>query len=474
MPLIFTAVATVCVTVGGCMVGPNYKRPATPADKGTFLNSGGNEKQNVNLTHDDYHWWKRFADDATNKLVTEALENNNDLRAGAARVLQAQAALAEARGKQLPELSYGLSRERRKLSFDFGAGRSSALTTTVDQGFSISYVLDLFGKLRRAKRAAWADMLASESTQAALVNTIIASVINSRIEIATLNRRLEIAKANTKSRRKTLDIVERRYKRGLVGPVDVRLARENLAESQSSRQDIELSLSKAYYSLDVLLGQKPGLTKKIPDTLAELPDLGPVPVGLPVSLLARRPDVVAAEMALRSANEQIGVSIAQLYPDLTMTANYGGSADTFRDSFSHETEVYSLILKLAQPIYKGGQLKAVVKASKARYKELAADYAQTVLVAMREVEDALSGEQFQAIQIEYVRIRFREAKAAERLARDRYQRGVENLLSVLESERRRIAAEEELAILKGRIWTTRVNLFLALGGDWIVKKEIKN
>lgn len=455
------------------MVGPNYKRPATAASEGPFFNNG-RSKQNVNPPVADYHWWERFADDVTNSLVTEALENNNDLKAGAAKVLQAQAVLAEARGRQLPELSYGLSRDRRKLSFDFGTGRSSALITTFDQEFSVSYVLDLFGKLRRAKRAAWADMLASESTQAALINTIIASVINSRIEIATLNRRLEIAKANIQSRRKTLSIVEYRYEQGLVSPVDVRLARENLAAAQSTQPDIELSLSKAHYSLDVLLGQKPGFTKKIPDTLAELPDLGPVPVGLPVALLARRPDVVAAEMALRSANEQIGVSTAQLYPDLTMTANYGGSADTFRDSFRRETEVYSLVLKLAQPIYKGGQLKAAVKASKAQYKALAAKYAQTVLIAMREVEDELSSEQFQAIQIEYVRVRFKETKAAESLARQRYQRGVETLLFVLEAERRRIAAEEELAILKGRIWTSRVNLFLALGGDWIAKKEIKN
>ena len=115
----------------------------------------------------------------------------------------------------------------------------------------------------------------------------------------------------------------------------------------------------------------------------------------------------------------------------------------------------------------GGQLRAQVKAARAKYEQLSAEYAKIVLTAMKEVENELANEQFQATQLKYVQIRFKEAKGAEALAKERYQRGVEALLSVLESERRRIAAEEELAILKGNIWITRVNLFLALGGDWV-------
>ncbi|MBN1796571.1 MAG: efflux transporter outer membrane subunit [Sedimentisphaerales bacterium] len=461
----------VTATLTGCMVGPDYQRPPTPADEGAFYNTG-RHKQDVNQLDADYHWWERFADDTTTEIVTKALENNYNLKAAAARVLQAQAILAEAKGRQLPEISYGLSRDRRKTSFDFGTGRMSALTTTYSQNFSVSYVLDLFGKLKHAERAAWADMLASKATQDALINSVIASVINSRIQIATLTRRLQIAQANTESRRSTLDIVERRYKQGLVGPVDVRLARENLAASQSAQTSIELSLATAHHSLDVLLGRRPGSSQTLPDTLADLPDLQPIPVGLPASLLDRRPDIIASEMSLKSSNERIGVSIAQLYPDLTLTGTYGGSAGTLRDIFRHEAEVYGLVMNLAQPIFKGGQLKAAIDSSKARYAELAANYAQTILIALREVEDALVTEQKLKIQLEQVRLRFAEAKAAEDLSRDRYGRGVETILTVLESERRRRGAEEELALLKGQIWTNRVNLFLALGGDWVIDDEI--
>jgi len=310
-------------------------------------------------------------------------------------------------------------------------------------------------------------MLASEQNEQALINSVIATTINSRINIATIHKQLSIAKANTESRQNTLEIVERRYSQGLVGPVDVRLARENLAAAKALEPAIELSLIIAKHSLDVLLGRRPGSTVSLPKTLADLPDLTAVPVGLPASLLDRRPDVKAAELQLAAASEQIGVSIAQLYPDLTLTGTYGFAADKMHTIFKEdETEAYSMLFRLTQPIFKGGQLRAQVKAAKARHKEAAAYYASTVLTALKETEDALAREQLLWLQLEHVQLRFKEAKAAEQLSRQRYQRGVEGILTILESERKRRISENELAILKGRLWTARVNLFLALGGDW--------
>jgi multidrug efflux system outer membrane protein len=174
---------------------------------------------------------------------------------------------------------------------------------------------------------------------------------------------------------------------------------------------------------------------------------------------------------LRSANERIGVSIAQLYPDLTLTGNYGASADRWRDIWEHYSETYSLLMRLAQPIFKGGQIRAQIDAAQARYAELAANYAGTVLTAMREVEDALVSEQMLQTQLEHTQIQLEEARAAESLSRQRYQQGIARLLMVLETERRRRIAEETLTVLKGRIWTTRVNLYLALGGDWNHQEE---
>ncbi|MHC4743500.1 MAG: efflux transporter outer membrane subunit [Planctomycetota bacterium] len=460
--------------VGGCMVGPKYSRPETAADANDPYIYAGAIGDDVNDLNDIDGWWERFGDDTTTELVRGMLENNYDLKAAAARVLQAEAALKSAHGQRLPDISYGIGRDRSKRSFNFG-GRFSVISETWMQGFSVGYVLDLFGRLRHAERAVWAQMLATKANQQALINSMIATVIQARINIATLQRRLAIARANTVSRRKTLEIVERRYGEGLVGPVDVRLARENLEAAKALEPNIELSLIRAHNALDVMLGRRPSGSAQLPETLADLPNLEPVPLGLPGALLDRRPDVVAAEFSLQASNERIGVSIAQLYPDLTLSATYGGSADRWRDIWENSAETYSLLFNFTAPIFKGGQLKAQVEAAKARFAELAAIYGGTVLTAIREVEDALITEQLLQKQLEYTQLQFEEASAAEKLSEERYQRGVESILSILESERRRRIGEELLTILKGSIWANRVNLHLALGGDWDYKEgEIEN
>jgi len=460
--------------LSGCMVGPKYSRPKTAADTNDGFFEAGSHIEDVNALDRMHRWWERFGDKTTTELVLKALQNNYDLKAAAARVLQAQALLKQSKAPLLPDVSYGLDRTRNKFSFNFGGGRASALTTSYTQSFSVNYLLDLFGKLRHAERASWADLLAAEANRQALVNSIIASVVTSRVQIATLERRLEIARANTASRRNTLEIVERRYAQGLVGPVDVRLARENLAASEAAEPAIELSLAIAQHALDVLLGERPGSSARLPRTLADLPNLEPIPIGLPASLLDRRPDLVASELQLRAANERIGVSIAQLFPDLTLTGSLGRSAEHWRDIWIPETEIYSAVIRVAQPIFQGGRLKAQAEASKAQYEELAADYAKAVLNALKEVEDALVSEQKLQSQLAHVEYQLTEAMAAEDLSRQRYQRGLESILTVLDSERRRRLAEEQLAVLKGQLWTNRISLFLALGGDWTSQERAED
>ena len=466
--LFFIVVLTI---LSGCMVGPDYSRPETPAETSDGYYNAAAHEQDVNDFSEVDRWWEQFGDPTTATLVRETLENNYSLKAAAARVLQAQAALTEIHGRRLPNISYNLNRDRSKRSFNFGGfaggGRFTVMTTTWSQDITVAYILDLFGKLKRSEQAAWAELLATEANEQVMINSMIATVINARVNIATLQRRLAIARANTQSQRKTLDIVERRYEQGLVGPVDIRLARENLAQLETIEPVIELSLITARNALDELLARRPGSSDELPQTLEDLPDLGPVPVGLPASLLDRRPDVRAAEFMLRAANERIGVSIAQLYPDLNIMANFGYSADTIEDIFQKdETEMYAAIMSLAQPIFRGGQIRAQIDAAEARYAELAANYAGTVLAAMREVEDALITERMLQTQLKHARVQFREASAAESLSKQRYERGVEGILTVLVSERSRRISEQEVIILKGQIWTNRVNLFLALGGDW--------
>lgn len=469
---------------GGCMMGPKYSRPETAAETAPSFVHAPAATQVAGDVEGVDRWWERFGDPVTADLVRQAMEGNYDLKASAARVLQAREGLSEAKGRLWPEVSYGITRDRSKRYFNFGGGGGeglddpnnpllsafsggfSPLTTTWSQDISVSYLVDFWGKLRRARRAAWEELLASEANRQALTNSTIALVIQARIDVAVAQRRLALAQADVESLERTLEITERRHRQGLIGPVDVRLARASLEGAKAQEPAIASALAISRHSLDVLVGRRPGASPDLPQTLADLPELASAPVGVPGALLDRRPDVRAAEFALRAANERVGVSIAQLYPDLVLTASYGRSADQWEDIWKSFSETYSAAFNLAQPIFRGGQLRAQVRAAKARYEEAAAVYGGVVLDAMRQVEDALIGEQLLQRQLEHAQVQLQESQAAEELSRRRYEQGVEGLLTVLESERRRHAAEEQVAVLKGQLWTTRVNLHLALGGDW--------
>ena len=460
----------------GCMVGPNYSRPATAAnDPNGFVNADGHITEANDFSALD-HWWESFGDVTTAELVRQCLANNYDLAAAAARLLQAQASLEQAHAALWPSISYNLSRSRNKMSMDlgsmFGGGRFSVLTTTWTQEFSTSYVLDIFGKIRRAERALLAQTLAVQANRQAMVNTLIATVVSARINIAVIQHRLAILQQNIESQQKTLDIVQQRYSLGLVGPVDVSLAKETLASLKSVEPSLELALTTARNAMDVLLARRPGKTPELPMSLNALPDLPALPIGVPAGLIDRRPDIIAAEYSLRSAGEQVGVSVAQMFPDLTLTGTYGFTSSNMEDIFQkRDTEIYAAIVNLAQPIFDAGRLKAQVKAAKARYDELAAGYASAVLNAIREVEDALVTERLLLEQLAQLQIRLEQAQSAEQLSQQRYQSGAESILSVLESQRMSRSAKDDIIVVQGQIWTARVNLYLALGGDWEQKKE---
>ena len=203
----------------------------------------------------------------------------------------------------------------------------------------------------------------------------------------------------------------------------------------------------------------------LPNTLPRLPPLDPVPLGLPAALLDRRPDLRQAEMRLEAATYGVGAAIANLYPDLSLTGSVGENGDTIND-LDISNFVYNIVANLTGPIFTGGQRRADVAAARARAEQAAAVYAGAVLDALREVEEALVLSDTSFTSYELTTERVAEARAADRLAKERYQRGVESLLTVLETERRLRLAEQAIINNTGTVWNNRINLFLALGGDW--------
>ncbi|MGB7488998.1 MAG: TolC family protein [Thermoanaerobaculia bacterium] len=451
--------------LSGCTLGPDPARPVTAADAAdTYVYAKAQESiDSPSVTA----WWRTFGDPTTVELVELALQNNTDLQAAAARVLEAEAALHRARGARLPQVGVGASATDQRFSFVLPeVGRRTIDSTTYSYNVNVSWQADLLGRLKRTQQASWASLMAQDEAQEALVHTVVSLVVRSRVLVATAERALEITRQITKSWESTTNTVERRYRAGLAGAVELHLARENLAAGRASEAVIAGQLDQARLALDVVVGRRPGSSDPLPDTLPELPSLEPVPLGLPASLLDRRPDLRQAEMQLAAATYGVGAAVANLYPDLSLTGSIGASADKINDLTLDDGLVYNAVANLVGPIFSGGQRRADVDAAKARVEQATALYAGAVLTALREVEDALVLGESTTLNWEFSDLRVSEARAADRLAKQRYQRGVETLLTVLETERRLRLAEQAIITATADVWNARIDLFLALGGDW--------
>lgn len=471
--ILASILAALLLLLAGCTLGPDPQRPATVADSAPGYVHGLPEPSSETSPQSTLDaaldpWWTSFGDAATADLVQRALDENTDLRAAAARVLEARAALGSARATLWPSLEGSFTASRTKNSFTLPqVGRVSVYATTYSPSLDASYQLDLFGRLERTRQAAWSDLLSQEAARRSVLHTVVSETVRARVRIGTLERSLDLATGIRDSWAGTLETIDRRYRSGLVEALDLRLARENLASAEAAVVEARQALAQARLGLDVLVGRRPGTGPEIASELPSLPDLDPVPLGLPADLLDRRPDLIQAEMALAAQTARVGVALADLYPSLRLTASAGTSSDTLSDVVASEAVVYNAVLNLLAPIFDGGRRRAEVAARRARVEQAAAAYAGAVLRALREVEDALLRDRAVTERLTFLETRAEEARAADRIARDRYGRGVSTLLQVLDTERRLRVAEQALLAARADAWNGRVDLYLALGGDWL-------
>ncbi len=460
----YAAAAASLVLVTGCTLGPEPKRPTTAAE---VSDAWVYAPEQAAPAPEVSPWWQEFGDDTTTRLVELALAHNTDLRAAAARVLEAEANLRRAGGARLPQLGYGVDGSTQQISFVLpNLGRQQIKSTTYSYDVNVAWQADLFGRLKRTQQSSWASLLAEEASREAVVHSVVAGVVRARVLVATAERALDINRQITASWESTLRTVERRYRAGLADAVELYLARENYSSARASEAVIAGALEQARLALDVLVGRRPGRGEDLPDTLPMLPSLEPVPLGLPAELLDRRADLRRTEMQLAAATYGVGAAIANLYPDLSLTGSVGASADKLNDLTISDGLVYNAIANLIGPLFTGGQRRADVAAARARADQAAAVYAGAVLNALREVEEALVLSESSRQNYDFSNDRVAEARAADRLAKDRYRRGVGSLLTVLETERRLRLAEQSFINATTDVWNARIDLFLALGGDW--------
>ena len=451
------------LAICGCASAP----PVKMQGHGLELPLSWNERQTGSGPVDEL-WWRRY-DPALSRLLSEALQHNHSLEAAASRVAAAAAQGRIAGAPQWPQLGATGTGSRRRQNFAGfplpTGGREVLATTTNSFGVSlnVSWEVDLWGRLRAGQAAALAEVLASRADLAGARLSLIAQTARAYWAATEALKQVDLAAAAAADARLSAGQVEERYRRGLRSALDLRLARssEAAAEAVLSQRRHRLDLLKR--QLEILLGRYPAAEI---ETGAELPEVAdPIPPGLPADLLARRPDLVAAERRLAAADARLSEARRALYPRISLTGSGGRSSAELRDLLNGDFGVWSLLGNLTQPLLQGGRLRAGVDLAEANREQAVAGFAQQVLLACGEVESALGADAYLAEQETALQRAAEEAVAARRLARDRYDRGLADLIALLEAQRRAYDAESQLASVRRQRLDNRTDLHLALGGD---------
>ena len=475
-------------------------------------------------------WLAAFEDTTLRGLVDEAILQNNDILAAVARLEQERQNSKTARAGLLPTLdaSFGAGRNAivtdptfaaqaggggsevsglraREIEDQFGIdvdgdGNLDGLDLTrpdpitgepvtgqdgiVDAdlpnrrlyinnyslGADIRWELDVWGRLRDETRAAYRDASAAYADLAAAQLSLAARVAQAWFSLIEARQQRELAERDVEARRNNLRVTERRYDRGVASSLDVRLSRSALGSSRAtlaSRQRLEQEASR---TLEVLLGRYPAAELEAAASLPDLPELDGA--GAPGDLLARRPDLLAAEARMEAAGLRARAARKQLLPTITLTSRLNTSGPELSDIIDPERLAGSLAGGLARPLFDGGRLRANAKRARAAAEASLFSYAQTVLTAYQEAENALAAEGLLAAEEEALQLAYEEAAAAEVLTERRYASGAATIFNLLDAQTRRISAESQYIQAQQQRVSNRVQLYLAIGGDFLTEAKL--
>jgi multidrug efflux system outer membrane protein len=482
----------------GCAVGPSYRRPelgvpaewrrtdptadslrpfydslmahrdtlplnpdqpdATPVDTsartGSFLTD-----TTVNLV-----WFDLLRDPELRKLVETALKENRDVRVAIAAINEFRAQYGVAKGDFFPQVTLNALAGRNKTVLgSLGNFSYNQLQATAD----LSWELDFWGRIRRSTEAARNDLLAERENQRAVVLTLVGDVATAYLQLRQLDLELEISRRTLAANRETFRLARRRFDQGLISELDVRQFESEVASPAASVALLEGQIAQTENQLSVLVGRNPGSIPRgrpLTEVLGELS----IPAYLPSSLLERRPDVREAEAQLHAATARIGVAKGDLFPKLIVTGEYGTYSRNTQDLFKKNSEIYQIFGGLSMPLFTGGKVGKQVDVARARAEQSRYSFEQTVLIALQEVEDAVTGVRASRNQVAAQQTQVDALRRALRLAEMRYQSGASSYLDLLDAQRSLFGAELSLAQVQGQQATAAVTLYRALGGGWLV------
>ena len=476
------AAVSLPLVAGGCMVGPDYQRPAAPVNESWQASTGAAEAGPS--VPEVVRWWESFNDPTLTALVQSARDQNLGLRAAGLRVLQARAARGIAVGQFFPQvqrMTGGISNQRLSANDPAGEGDRSFATSSI--GFEAAWELDFWGKFRRGIESSDALVLQTVADYDAVLVSLVADVATSYIIVRSLEERLGFARANVTLQQETLELTEVRFRAGAVSELDVSTARATLANTQSLIPEFENALRKTRLALCVLLGRTPSdLDSELapanggPGVMPEAP--ASIAAGIPVDLLRRRPDVRAAERAAAAQSARIGQATADLLPSISVSGSTGFLSSNFEgfhtpqlgNIFDSDSFAGFVGLRVNWPILNYGRITGNIRVQDALYEQAVAGYTDTVLRAAAEVESGLSDFLRSKERAGFLGEAVGASSRSVELSLIQYRAGAVDFIRVNTAQTQLVEQQDALVTARAAIALGAVRSYRAVGGGWEVRR----
>jgi len=458
-----SAILFMTLLLSACMLGPDFQKPdvETP-ETFRFTESTAEMEETVNLK-----WWELFSDPILFSLVNTALQNNLDVRVAASRIEEARAALGFSAADLYPMLDI---QGGAQIGNFIGMGRSDTTDKSAYIAPVVSWDIDFWGKYRRSNESARADLLASEYALRSVQISLIAEVVSSYYLLLDFHQRLALAEHTLDSRQESLDIIQKRFDRGIIPEIDLNQAQIQREIAAAAIPLYRRLIAKTENAMSIVLGQYPKAIQT-----GEVLHLQPVPPTIPVGLssviLERRPDVSASLASLHSQTAKIGVAEAMRFPSISLTGLFG-VASVELGGVTDSGEIWSAGAGIAGPLFNWNKNIRRVDIEEERTRQALLNYEKVLIQAYREVADALVDIETLREQLEAVERKYVAAKNANMLSKLRYDKGATSYLEVLDTERTLFSVGLEFSELEQLYRNAYVKLYKAFGGGWLSEEEM--
>lgn len=453
--------------LGGCMVGPDYRRPTAPMST-TFKEAQGWKAANPQDELPKGPWWELYQDRQLNTLAEQVQLNNQNVALYAAQYQQALALIRQSRADLFPVLAGTGSSTRSETgtgSSNSAAGSSGGVSKEHSASLSLSWEADIWGKLRRTVEQ---DRASAQASAADLANATLSaqsSLAQDYFQLRILDQRIALYGETIVGYQRYLQIIQNKYDEQISSRADLATGKTQLQSAQASMLDLQWQRAQYEHAIALLIGKPPADFALAADPAWQY-QVPSVPLGVPSRLLERRPDIAAAERDMAAANAAVGVATAAYYPDLTLSASGGYQGSTLSNLFSLPNRFWSIGPSLTGNILDFGATKASVDQARHAYDATVATYRQTVLTGLGEVEDYLVELRTLQPELEARRHSAQSAEDSASVSRDQYEAGVIDYLDVATTQATSLNERQTLLSLVATQLTASVQLQVALGGSW--------